>query len=74
MKLSINWLKEILPGLKNVSENDIITALEQIGYEIEDVRHVGHDLKDVKVVKVLEVNKHPSADRLSICKLTDGTS
>lgn len=72
MKISIRWLKEILPGLKRVSPQKIADRLTKVGFEIESMEDKGDNLKGVVVGQVLEVSKHPNADRLSVCKVTDG--
>ncbi len=73
MKISLSWLKELLNLNNDISDQDIISAIEQLGYEIESI-----DKKDavllskIKVVKVLSVEKHPNADKLTLCEVTDG--
>ncbi|MCX7716309.1 MAG: phenylalanine--tRNA ligase subunit beta [Endomicrobia bacterium] len=72
MKLSLLWLKEIL-NVNNFPDDKIIDIIEQLGYEIESVERKDSDvLSKVKVVKVVSVEKHPNADKLVLCKLTDG--
>ncbi len=73
MKLSLSWLKELLAGLKNFSDNEIISSIEQLGYEIESVKYIGHNIDNVKTVQIVNIEKHPSADKLSLCDITDGT-
>ncbi|MCS7231588.1 MAG: phenylalanine--tRNA ligase subunit beta [Elusimicrobiota bacterium] len=75
MKLSINWIKELLGKQNSISDDDIIEAIEQLGYEVESVNKFNKDiLSKIKVVKVLKVEKHPKADKLSLCEITDGTN
>lgn len=73
MKVSILWLKEILGIKNNISDDEIITAIEQLGYEIENVDKKNVELlRNIKVVKVVSVKKHPNAEHLTICEITDG--
>ncbi len=73
MKLSLLWLKEILNLNNSFLDQDIISAIEQLGYEIESINKPDSVLlSKIKVVKVLSVKKHPSADKITICEVTDG--
>ncbi len=72
MKLSLQWIKELL-GNNNFSDEEIISNIEKLGYEIENVSKQNYDiLSKIKVVKVLAIKKHPNADKLVICTITDG--
>ncbi|SVB25218.1 uncharacterized protein METZ01_LOCUS178072, partial [marine metagenome] len=44
-----------------------------IGHEVEQIEPHGHGLDGVIVAEVLEVAKHPSADRLCLCQVSDGS-
>ncbi len=73
MKISYRWLKDFLHTEKDVEELGRI--LTDIGLEVEkiyDYQPVKTDLKGVVVGKVLEVKKHPAADRLSVTKVDIG--
>lgn len=73
MKLSLSWIKEILNLADNFSYSQLINVIEQLGYEIENVEEKKFEtLCAAKVVKVVSVEKHPNADRLHLCKITDG--
>ncbi len=71
MKISVRWLKELLPGLK-AGPKQIADKLVQAGFEIESVEDREKGLQSVVVGQVLEVARHPQADRLSLCKVSDG--
>ncbi len=70
MKISINWLKELLP-LK-ATEEQLAGKLSALGFPIESVAHTGLSVKNVVAAKILTVDKHPNADRLQIAKVNDG--
>ncbi len=72
MKLSLNWLLELLPGLKNFTDKEIISAIEHLGYELEDIKFLGKGLECVRIVKILNIKKHPLADKLQLVEITDG--
>ena len=39
---------------------------------IEEIINLNAKYKDARIVRVIECEKHPDADRLSICKIDDG--
>lgn len=71
MKISYRWLKEFIPGLKT-SPKTIAQKLTDVGLEVEGVKEPAEWTKKVVVAKVLKKEKHPNADRLSLCKVTNG--
>ena len=71
MKLSLNWLKEFLFVRHSVAE--IVEALTFAGVEVESVEQRGAELDKVIVAQVDAFEPHPNADRLSICRVNDGS-
>ena len=67
MKFTLNWLKEYID--LNLNLEELIEKLTEIGLEVEEVtdKAAAYDL--FKTVKILEVKKHPNADKLNICKI-----
>jgi phenylalanyl-tRNA synthetase beta chain len=65
MKLSLNWLKELLFVRHSVAE--IVEALTFAGVEVEGVEKRGVDFDKVIVAQVESFEPHPNADRLSVC-------
>jgi phenylalanyl-tRNA synthetase beta chain len=43
------------------------------GHEVEGIEQDGAGLEGVVIAEVLEVEKHPDADRLSVCKVSNGS-
>jgi phenylalanyl-tRNA synthetase beta chain len=68
MKLSYNWLKEFVDF--ELSPQELASMLTSVGIETS-VISTGCNWSNVVTVKVLEVLKHPAADRLSLCKVND---
>ena len=67
MKASIEWLEEYSNIDKTAQElGDILTLT---GSKVEGVESKGGDIKNVVVGKILEVTKHPDADKLVITKV-----
>lgn len=71
MKFSYQWLKELLPGLKERPKK-LAHTLTLAGLEVESVEEQGKGLEKVVVGQVKSVAKHPNADRLSVCEVSDG--
>lgn len=70
MKISSNWLKEHLDH--GLSAADLSVLLLKLGFEIAGVQHLGPTFTGVVVAKVLSKDKHPNADKLSVCQVNDG--
>ncbi|MBI4386033.1 MAG: phenylalanine--tRNA ligase subunit beta [Elusimicrobia bacterium] len=72
MKFSYNWLREFLPI--DLPADDLSRRLLLLGFEVSDIQTLGPGFEGVVVGHILEVHKHPNADRLWLCRVTDGTS
>ena len=71
MKASIEWLKEYSDiDIDTVQLGDILTMT---GSKVETVDQTGNDIKNVVVGKILEIEKHPDADKLVVTKVDVGT-
>lgn len=70
MKLSYNWLKEYIdiPYSPEILADKITMA----GIEVEEIIDKGDVPNGVVVGEILERNPHPNADKLSICRVSDG--
>ena len=73
MTISLNWLKTYIPF--DLSNDELHFLLTDIGLEVESIEpfeSVKGGLKGLVVGHVLEKEKHPDADKLSICKVDVG--
>jgi phenylalanyl-tRNA synthetase beta chain len=70
MRLPLSWLKEFLTIDAPVEE--ICRRLTLAGLEVENVEQILPTFTDVFVAKVKAVERHPNADRLSICEVDAG--
>jgi len=70
MKISYNWLKEYLP--LELPAEDLAERILQIGFEVAAIEKRGPAFAGVVTGHVLSVEKHPNADRLSLCVVDDG--
>lgn len=71
MKISLNWLKEYV-DLKGIPAKEIISKLTLAGLEVEDVFDQTEIYKNFIVGFVKDKQKHPNADRLSLCIVFEG--
>ena len=70
MKFTINWLKEHLDTKYN--EEKIIDKLTNVGLEVESFESQSSEQDEFVVAKILNTEKHPNADRLSVCNVDIG--
>lgn len=70
MKFSESWLRTLVDT--KLSSEELSHLLTMAGLEVEGLEPVAPQFNDVVVAKVLEVVKHPDADRLNVCKVDAG--
>ncbi|MCR9279885.1 MAG: phenylalanine--tRNA ligase subunit beta [Pseudomonadaceae bacterium] len=71
MKFSEQWLREwVNPDL---SSEQLMADLTMAGLEVDGYELVADDFSGVVVGKVESVSKHPDADKLSVCEVSDGS-
>lgn len=72
MKISHQWIKELLPH--SLSPQEVAQILTEIGLEVENIHeYVSHKgLEQVVVGEVIDKQKHPNADKLWLTKVHIG--
>jgi phenylalanyl-tRNA synthetase beta chain len=71
VKISLNWLRDYVQ--LTASTDEICRAITFLGFEVEQVIHTGAPkLNNVVVGEVLVRDKHPNADKLSVCQVDIG--
>ena len=71
MKASREWLEEYSDiDVDTIKLGDILTMT---GSKVETIEQKGNDIKNVVVGKILEIKKHPDADKLVVTKVDVGT-
>jgi phenylalanyl-tRNA synthetase beta chain len=71
MDISINWVRALAPTIEGTAE-ELAAALSSKAVPVDTVEVVGDGLDDVVVARVLEVGRHPDADRLWLCRVDAG--
>ena len=72
MNISVNWLRDLVPGLVPDAEA-LAERLSMRAVPVDEVVRVGQGLEGVSVARVREVERHPDADRLWLCRVDAGT-
>lgn len=67
MQFSENWLRTMVNP--NMTSDELSHLLTMSGLEVEEVEPVAPPFTNVVVGEVLEVSKHPDADRLNVCRV-----
>ena len=71
MNVTYNWLKEFVDFTE--SPDELAALLTMLGLEVEAMEKLGEGLDDVVVALVVEKRQHPNADKLSLCRVNNGT-
>jgi phenylalanyl-tRNA synthetase beta chain len=74
MKVSFNWLRELVDLKLGVTADSVADKLTQAGLEVESIERRGRDLDGVVIAEVRAKRPHPSADKLSIVRLRAGAA
>jgi phenylalanyl-tRNA synthetase beta chain len=71
MQFSESWLRTLVDP--KMTSDELSHLLTMSGLEVEEVEPVAPAFSNVVVAKVMEVAKHPNADRLNVCQVDAGT-
>lgn len=71
MIVTLNWLKDFVDI--DESPENIAKLLTNSGNEVEEIIYQDRFLKHVVVGKILQIEQHPNAEKLVICKVDIGS-
>ena len=71
MIVTYKWLKEFVDF--DLSPDELAHRLTMAGLEVDLMEHIGAGFDSVIVAKLLSVDQHPDADRLTVCRVDNGT-
>lgn len=72
MIFSESWLREFVdPGM---STAELVETLTMAGLEVDNVTSAASQFSGVVVGRVESAEQHPDADKLSVCRVTDGVT
>lgn len=70
MKAPLSWLKAYVDI--DCSVDELASKLFSCGFEVEEIDYVGKNIKNIVTCKILSIEKHPNADKLSVTKVDAG--
>jgi phenylalanyl-tRNA synthetase beta chain len=70
MKITFNWLRQYVDFAG--TPQDLAERLTMLGLEVEAMHKLGGEFDGVVVAQILSRDKHPNADKLSLCRVNDG--
>ena len=71
MKVSLNIVKQLI-NFELPTVDELVARVNQQLGGVEEVIDLGAKYAGARIVRVVECNKHPDADRLSVTKIDDG--
>lgn len=71
MKVSLNTVKQFTKV--DLPVDQLVSKINQQLGGVEEVIDLKAKYQDAKIVRVMECDKHPNADRLNVCKIDAGT-
>jgi phenylalanyl-tRNA synthetase beta chain len=71
MKVTFNWLKQYVDF--NWSPEELTERLTMLGLEVEGVQKISGAFDGIVVAQILTRDPVPGSDKLSVCKVNDGT-
>lgn len=73
MKISLRWLQDHIDVADYFSKPDeLAKILTAAGLEVESVENRGEAFKNVVVGQIVKLERHPNADRLTVCQVDTG--
>src|SRR3954463_12748219 len=70
MKVTLNWLKDYVDF--DWSPEQLGERLTMLGIEVEGIEKQTGEFENLVVAQILASDKHPNADKLSVCRVGDG--
>lgn len=70
MKAPLSWLKEFVDI--DISVEELTTKLFSCGLEVEETIYFGQQIDKIVVSKIIKMEKHPNADKLTVCQVDAG--
>ena len=70
MKVTLSWLRQYVDF--NWSSEELTERLTMLGLEVEGVQKISGAFDGIVVAQVITRDKHPNADKLSLCRVNDG--
>jgi phenylalanyl-tRNA synthetase beta chain len=72
MLVSFNWLKQYVDLSDSVTAKELGHKLTMSTVEVDGIKEKAKNLDGVVVGEILEIKKHPNADKLSVAQVNVG--
>ena len=70
MKVPFSWLKDYVEI--DITAQELQDKLFSCGFEVEELTYLGKDVTNVVTGRITKTEKHPDADRLTVCQVDCG--
>ncbi|PKN76563.1 MAG: phenylalanine--tRNA ligase subunit beta [Deltaproteobacteria bacterium HGW-Deltaproteobacteria-10] len=70
MLVSLKWLRDYVDF--DLTAHELAESLTMAGLEVDEIKLIKPAFTGVVTAEILSVKPHPSADKLSLCEVTDG--
>lgn len=71
MRVSLRWLSDFI-DLPTDDPEVLADVFASLGHEVEGIERLDVDFRGVVTAEVVEVEPHPNADKVRLCKVTTG--
>ena len=72
MRTSFKWIKDLVPGIADVTPQEYLDAMTLSGSKGEYYTELNKNLEKIVVGRVEKIEKHPDADKLIVCQVDVG--
>ena len=72
MKVSFNWLRELVELKPGVTADSVAQQLTLVGLEVESIERRGRDVAGVVIAEVRGTRPHPGSDKLTLVRVVAG--
>ena len=72
MRTSLKWIKDLVPGIEDLTPQEYLDAMTLSGSKGEYYVELNKNLENIVVGQILKIEKHPDADKLVICQVNVG--
>ncbi|NLA84620.1 MAG: hypothetical protein GX854_08905 [Clostridiales bacterium] len=73
MLVPISWVKNYVEIPENESLKELADKLTMTGSKVEDIKVLREEISKVVVGKILSIDPHPNADKLTVCQVDIGS-
>lgn len=72
MRTSLKWIKDLVPGIEDLTPQEYLDAMTLSGSKGEYYIELDKNLENIVIGQILKIEKHPDADKLVICQVNVG--